>query len=130
MEAQAKQAKWVVPILIVTMTALTLIALVSWVQVVFGGVMPGTASFGGAGGMMINTANTGPAGGPAGGTQDMNAHMKTMMGSGGMAKNCAKMQNDPKMPAMHDNCAKTMGSNSDNMQQQMNGSSSTTKQTL
>lgn len=108
MEAKAKQANWVVPILIATMTVLTLIALVSWVQVVFGGVMPGAAPFGGtggmmgSGGMMMNTANTGPAGA----APDISAHMKAMMGSGDMLKNCS-------------NCAKTMGSNSGNIQQQM-----------
>jgi len=130
MEAQAKQAKWVLPILIATITAVTLIALVSWVQVVIGGSMPGIAPFTGgmmgAGGMMMNTANTGPAGGAT----DMSAHMKGMMGTGDMAKNCTKMQSDPKTKEMHDQCAKTMGANHDKMHQQMHGKSNTTDKTL
>lgn len=120
MEAEVKQARWVLPILIATITAVTLIALVSWVQVVFGGFMPGIAPFNGGmmgnGGMMMNTANTGPAGGAT----DMSAHMKVMMGDGDMAKNCAKMQSDPK----------SMGANHDRLHRRMHGNSNTTDKTL
>lgn len=128
MEAEAKKVNWAVPILIVTMTALTLIAMVSWVQAVIGGGMSNAASFGGngmmgAGGMMVNTANTGPANG----VTDMNEHMNGMMGGGDMPEDCAKMQNDPEMKAIHDNCVKNKGSNSGNTQQPTND---TTNKTL
>ena len=89
METQVKQPVWVVPVLVVSLTAMTLIALVSWVSVVFGGFGPGISSgrMGGMnGGIMMNTANKSGAGNGAGG--------------------CGQTCDDPKKQGIQDSCVK------------------------